>query len=154
MKAIISKICFTLFFLFCLFCNYVVAQIDDCERLKFGYDETGNRIKREWVIEPCLIINHPTFRESGTEQTNDTSNENCSGLIVFPNPVNDNLTVASKTDELIAELYIYDSKGKLIHNVKCRETQINISVLHYKPGMYTLLVYQGNNQHTYRIIKN
>lgn len=125
------------------------AQAVDCPQLGFEYDESGNRIKREYKIEPCSTFNNPNLRVASI----DTMQIPFSSLMVYPNPVFDNLTIESKSDYNIDEVFIYDSNSKEIYKSKYAEKRIIVPLQVHRPGIYFVNISRNNIISTYKIVK-
>ncbi len=70
-------------------------------------------------------------------------------LTVFPNPVNDYITIKNK--EVIQDIEIYDLAGKLVYRtqVQSAETRLNVSDLSH--GVYILKATAGNKHYYHKI---
>jgi hypothetical protein len=59
---------------------------------------------------------------------------NAAGVIVYPNPVNDILTINSEKE--IGEIKIYDVVGKLVYQELIKNSNAEIDVREFEPGIY------------------
>lgn len=133
-----------------LFLNFNAnAQTGNCPQLVYEYDESGNRIKREYKIEPCSTFNNPNLRIASS----DSIQTNFSSLNVYPNPVFDNLTIESMSDQNINEVFIYEANSKEIFKSKYNEKRIIVPLQFHKPGIYFVNISQDNIISTYKIVK-
>ena len=66
-------------------------------------------------------------------------------LVVYPNPVHDNLTIGMNVSGLaIEEIQIFDIHGRLVHQQKIHSPSCQIDVQPFKPGIYLLQVRDKN----------
>ncbi len=73
-------------------------------------------------------------------------------LIVFPNPVKDQLTV--QTNDLVGELLLYDLKGKkIVQQNIFHDLQTTINVESLSSGIYFLQFISGNKMFVAKILK-
>lgn len=127
----------------------VNAQTGNCPQLVYEYDESGNRIKREYKIESCSTYNNPNLRIASS----DSIQANFSSLKVYPNPVFDNLTIESLSDQNINEVFIYDANSKEIFKSNYNEKRIIVPLQFHKPGIYFVNISQDKLISTYKIVK-
>lgn len=93
--------------------------------------------------EDCFVWNEPTIKI----QSIPTNNIN-----IYPNPVDDILTISS-TDNAISRIEIFDISGRNIYNQKYYTNTINLSSL--SKGVYFLKIYDINNFNSmFKFIKN
>jgi hypothetical protein len=74
-----------------------------------------------------------------------------SQLLVYPNPMNDFVTVAAHNQ--ISDLKLYDQLGQLIFQCSPQKLQESINVSQLPNGMYFLQISMGNSIETKRLIK-
>jgi hypothetical protein len=76
--------------------------------------------------------------------------ENSNSFRVYPNPVNDKLTVEWNGK---AEISMYNSLGQKIISEKDAVNNIEINTLHWQTGIYLLSVQHGNSIVFRKIVK-
>ena len=136
--------------LFISFSTYALAQ--NCEKLKYTYDATGNRILRQFTIEPC---NQNQARMAGNEeQLPQIATTDYSQLQVYPNPASNMLYVQSIAEQSITELYLYDEQGKLVAAKKTNAQTDELPVQNLSKGIYYLHIHIETKPYIYRIIKH
>ncbi|MCF0074206.1 T9SS type A sorting domain-containing protein [Dyadobacter sp. CY261] len=79
------------------------------------------------------------------------------GLIVFPNPVLERLTVKTSGESQLTQVIMLDSKGRAVFNSECNpgrsESEINVKSL--SPGLYLLRATGADGRvSTAKVIKN
>jgi hypothetical protein len=75
-----------------------------------------------------------------------TDRYDAKSLIVFPNPVNDILSVFPDELNEIENIRIYSSKGSMIQNIQMKDFRNEIQVSHLLPGLYLLEVQYKNKK--------
>jgi hypothetical protein len=74
-------------------------------------------------------------------------------LVLFPNPVNDELSIVNNSgEELVFELY--DNAGKLIQTMVSSETNCKIGMQDKAAGIYQLKARSKFTERTFKIIRN
>ena len=78
------------------------------------------------------------------------------GLSVYPNPVNDKLTIDTAAfNSATANVTVYDITGKMVYNVEQSVTgNIQIDMASYNTGLYLVTVSAENKTLTQKVIKN
>ena len=72
-------------------------------------------------------------------------------VLIYPNPVNDQLNIESS--EKIIEYKLFDLSGKLLLTEKAQQFKTTLSFNHLASGMYFLNISTENATHTKRVIK-
>ena len=116
--------------------------------LKYSYDEAGNRIKRELVVEPISNPIKPTQSKSS-----DIMKEK--DIHIYPNPTEGMLRVeiVGLMDDDNCSLMISDITGRtvLTCNVSMQMTDLDISA--QPKGIYILSVTLNGGTDAWKIIK-
>lgn len=75
-------------------------------------------------------------------------------LVVYPNPVSDQLTVSLRTDAFqVTNMAVYDINGKLVHTQAVNDNQIEMSTRELASGNYFLRLSDGKNSVTTKFVK-
>jgi len=75
-------------------------------------------------------------------------------LVVYPNPVSDQLTVSLRTDAFqVTNMAVYDINGKLVHTQAVNDNQIEMSTRKLASGNYFLRLSDGKNSVTTKFVK-
>lgn len=75
---------------------------------------------------------------------------NSEKIKIYPNPVNEYLTINSQ--EAIKKIEFYDAMGRIVQSIISPKEQINVAQL--KKGVYSIKVYFTDNIYTSKLIKN
>jgi len=142
---------YTLLFLFFL----VVLQIEG-QAIKYDYDASGNRIKREKVI----ALKSAELNEEDEDDYEDAEDfyEDFFGerkVVIYPNPTKGVLRVDfqnyGNTDDM--QLIIYDMQGKLLQQIINVSIQTILDLTSYPTGVYLLLLIEGDEKSQWKIVK-
>ncbi|MBQ3733388.1 MAG: T9SS type A sorting domain-containing protein [Bacteroidales bacterium] len=75
-------------------------------------------------------------------------------VVVYPNPVADQLTVSLRTDAFrVSEMAIYDLNGKLVMAQPVEDNQISVNATRLATGNYFLRLSDGKNSVTTKFVK-
>ena len=75
-------------------------------------------------------------------------------VVVYPNPVADQLTVTLRTDAFrVSEMAIYDLNGKLVMAQPVEDNQISVNATRLASGNYFLRLSDGKNSVTTKFVK-
>lgn len=75
-------------------------------------------------------------------------------VMVYPNPVADQLTVTLRTDAFrVSEMAIYDLNGKLVMTQPVEDNQISVNAARLATGSYFLRLSDGRNSVTTKFVK-
>jgi|LakMenEpi03Aug12_release.lakeMendotaPanAssembly.Ray.scaffolds.fasta_scaffold460532_2 hypothetical protein len=117
-------------------------------QIKYNYDASGNR------TNASSNKNNNDFSNHHFSDFNNPLNES-DKILIFPNPVSDNLIVRIENDNLSNkfEVSIYDVTGKLVLNTKAiQEATIDVSKLDW--GIYFVTATSDKKIKHLKIIKN
>lgn len=118
--------------------------------IKFSYDMSGNRIKRELVADSVLEQQkHKILKKIGSvEMTSDK-------ISVTPNPTDgqfriylNNLGIKGRCD-----ISIYSYSGQVLFQKSYNENEIDVNISSFSAGAYLLLIKIDNDLYTKKIIK-
>ena len=99
-----------------------------------------------------------SFQDVDCDYIDDTNIEenNHSGISIFPNPVDDNITIS--LTEGYSSIEIYDSFGRMMMSRQVDETTgqqvINVDISSYPSGLYLVVVKNDTGRYYKRIVKN
>ena len=75
-------------------------------------------------------------------------------VVVYPNPVTDQLTVTLRTDAFrVSEMAVYDLNGKLVMTQPVEDNQISVNAAHLATGNYFLRLSDGKSSVTTKFVK-
>lgn len=75
-------------------------------------------------------------------------------IVVYPNPVSDNLNVTLKTDEFqVTNIAVYDINGKLVLSQPIHDNQISVNARQLATGSYFLRLSDGKRSITTKFVK-
>lgn len=118
--------------------------------LKYNYDDVGNRISREIIIQKQKNQDSADLPVKHVEEK--LLNRN---ITIYPNPTKGELkiVISDISDKDNIEAYIYSSTGLLINKcVLCNESII-INITNQPSGIYFLTLMIEGSKHTWKIIK-
>ncbi len=88
------------------------------------------------------------------ESTASVADENWfEDVLLYPNPVKDNLTIKVPAHLLGAKATIYSLLGQELNSFVQKESTMNVNLSHYKKGVYILRFENNNKLATYKIFK-
>ena len=129
--------------------GYVVFKIKTLETLQLG-DTFTNQAEIYFDFNFPVITNMYSTSVQENLGINDFEK---SDVVLFPNPVNNQLYVKSKLN--IDTIKIFDINGRLIQNKKMiySNDEIELSVSELKSGIYFLEVYSNKQKEVLRFVK-
>ena len=120
--------------------NYGTVTLEEGEQImKVSFDNGGLNLGK-------MIFESPDG-SSPTSLTESRTNE----IIVYPNPVTDDLTLELSDNKGI--IYVRDIAGKVLQEVIVSDFILTIELTNYQSGVYFLVVKQGNHSKSEKIIK-
>lgn len=122
-------------------------------RIGYGYDASGNRVKREIVM--------PVQKNMAKQQNYSIENHRFSDMLrdhsikIFPNLTNESLNICTsglkETDESFLE--VYTSRGMQVLKKSIETDNIDISISNLPTGIYLLKITINDDATTWKIIK-
>jgi len=135
--------------LFCLALLPVVSSAQD--RIGYSYDASGNRIKREIIMQPS----------KAKQQTFETERQVFSDMLqehdvkIYPNPTDGILKVRisgiKNTDK--CSLAIYTMRGDRVMLDERQQYNFDVNISNQPAGTYLLRITINNQSTTWKIIK-
>ena len=115
--------------------------------VKYSYDATGNRIQRKITVIPPSNSN----RVAGNTPAKPSENYT---IGVFPNPVQDHLTVNISGSAASCALVLSDESGRVLLSLQNQALNSEVDMRPYQPGVYYLSVTpSGGKVAVYKILK-
>ena len=96
------------------------------------------------ATESCDLVAHFEYTEGVGEQS-------ANALVIYPNPVNDKLTVEAQ--EAIGTVEIYNLMGAVIYSQKNCGTKVNINTTDLQSGIYFIRLMNDKVSETRRFVK-
>jgi hypothetical protein len=138
--------------------TFVIAQSN--VKYKYDYDASGNRIKREIVIE--LLKNnvvdslkniYPNL--NNIETFNNESEENNVNLLnIFPNPTFGKVNIiTNSSNQNPSDLIIINSTGQILLQEKITTTEYVFDLNNYAVGYYIFKITSAKNTGVWKIVK-
>ena len=129
------------------------ATISEAQTLiKFSYDDAGNRIKREIVLQKSSTAN-PDTTASSVKPVSEMLGK--MKITIYPNPTKGQLSVAitNLPAKASGEIKIFNIAGNVIRYQKMLGplNQIDFSI--YPSGIYVLYLKVGQDESKWKIIK-
>lgn len=118
--------------------------IHDSTTVNLYYQEYMQRYKEEGATE--FVVDRCDFVDI-------TENEITSSIHLYPNPASQFITVQIPELSGKGVIFIYDFTGKLILTQDARGEFETINIGELRPGMYLVVVRNGNNNWTTNFIK-
>ncbi|NHN26403.1 T9SS type A sorting domain-containing protein [Flavobacterium jejuense] len=129
--------------------GYIVFQIKPTAGYAIG-DIIPNTANIYFDFNPAIVTNTFTTEFVETLSTKDfTTND----FFVYPNPINDQLFVTSKSNRLIESLNITDVLGKMIYTENINVTSTQLDVSNFQKGIYFLKVKSNEKEEVIKMIK-
>jgi Secretion system C-terminal sorting domain len=108
--------------------------------------------------ETSMTLNHYTD-ECITLSSREDDTKQLSELSVYPNPAQDNITISLNQSSVSGfSISIFDATGNLIHvlhptQFKAKSDSITFDFSNYATGVYNIVIQDGINKHSEKVIK-
>lgn len=141
------------------------SQISSQPHIIFSYDDAGNRIKRQYVLDDLSAIARHSegvpdevfeTKKSNTRKSNpnEIKPDSSISVMISPNPATEfiNVNIDRKID-VKSIITVFDVSGKLISSVENTSGIENIDLQPLNVGIYYVRVINGEKQVLYKLIK-
>ncbi|WP_052184205.1 T9SS type A sorting domain-containing protein [Psychroserpens sp. Hel_I_66] len=128
--------------------GYVLYKIKTLDALVLG-DTFSNQAEIYFDFNAPIITNNYTTEIS--EEQLSTNEFSVLNTKIYPNPVNDVLTIES--DAIIDSAILYDINGREILVSKFEGTNYQMDLSELKSGIYFLKVFSSSGNHTLKVLK-
>lgn len=117
--------------------------------VSYGYDATGNRIKREIVMSTYNNIRKAPQKASVSECLSDRT------IKIYPNPTKGMLKIEiggwTETDR--GSITIHSTNGAILITRSLTESSMTFDITNYSAGIYLMHIKIGDKGTTWKIIK-
>ncbi len=145
------KIQFSILLIAIMFSSGIAQTIPAYE---YGYDESGNRIRRELILIPD---NKKIETDGVSDDSTVVYNYNVFDyeVKIYPNPTQGylNVEIIDFPAHISAEIIVYDLQGRLIHRSISSETLTGIDFSAHPAGMYVLQLIIDNRKKEWNVLK-
>lgn len=111
----------------------LVAQTENHCKVRYGYNVTGDRIKRDWY---CWVPGHDEEKEPDAEPKNRSSSIEEMQLNVMPNPASDQLQISVPEEFASGTMDLITSTGSIVATQRVTGTITVIDVNSLPSGQY------------------
>lgn len=136
------------------FCTFLILNCVsilwalNAQEISYAYDNAGNRIKREIMIDPQNIksrSSEESFQESLSSQN----------VKIYPNPTIGHLKIefSNYSDDSDYILELFNSQGQSLYHIQPRSSITEIDITDKQAGLYILKITIDSNESTWKIIK-
>ena len=134
----------------CLLC-FLVGILQAQTKIRYYYDASGNRIKRE------IVLSRVQNRALADPEDEKPLSEKFAGQTVrfYPNPTKGQITIAisGNTEELSGDVKIFTMNGKCIATRKIVSSKVYFDLSNQPAGNYILKMTLNGKSATWKIIK-
>lgn len=127
----------------------VISQIGNTRVINYDYDEAGNRIRREIVINSRRIAENSGLIENFSEVLAQK------GIRIYPNPTKGVLKVEivgyESTDMCLMQ--VFNMEGVQVLSIRPSEQESNLDLSNFSNGMYILNLLLNGEYCIWKIIK-
>jgi len=172
---------FTLIITFIIISINAFAQGGGVYQIKFSYDNAGNRVRREIILQiksqqqndslqpPAndTVASSVNLDSSAYDQQDETGISDTNGtsqyadmlgdqqIVIYPNPTTGRLQVKITpfNTEIPAEITVYDLQGRLILEKSCTSELTIVDFSKFTTASYILKVRLADKQSEWKIVK-
>lgn len=149
-KRIFKRIA-VIFMLFMVLSVWAGANVCAQNKIKYTYDDAGNRLtrKKEIVVQTRGALNNEEEPSVYEEELSETK------VTIYPNPTKGVLKVDISGVEKFenAQISLYDLTGKLLQQWAGISQSNEIDLSERTPGMYIMQIVYNGNTSSWKIIK-
>lgn len=149
-KRIFKRIA-VIFMLFMVLSVWAGANVCAQNKIKYTYDDAGNRLtrKKEIVVQTRGALNNEEEPSVYEEELSETK------VTIYPNPTKGVLKVDISGVEKFenAQISLYDLTGKLLQQWAGISQSNEIDLSERTPGMYIMQIVYNGNASSWKIIK-
>ena len=135
----------------------VIAQNTTYCIIKYSYDASGNRIKREYVCDvvDSLDPNAPVQPPAGSARMANPNDANSSNVAfeVFPNPTTGMVTVVQKGAVTNATLQVINETGATVYSKTLSNKEEPVDLSKFSTGVYYFVLRSTQTTTTKKVIK-
>ncbi|MEK6154534.1 T9SS type A sorting domain-containing protein [Flavobacteriaceae bacterium 3-367] len=148
------------FYVFTLISGHAQSQY----KISFSYDAAGNQTLRNRVCVNCnssakvadsTIV--ASVEDQGAPMREDSENFGESGIVIYPNPVTDILTLEWRdTRKKVAQLTLFSGIGQQLFqkSINTHQGTMGLNFSTYASGRYIVVVlYTDRSSHSFHVIK-
>ena len=128
---------------------WVMTYAASAQRVKYSYDNAGNRIKREIVMKAKSSYKETSRTECFSEMLSDKD------IRIYPNPTKGRLKIEiagyENSDRCV--LRIFNTSGQQILSTHASSPWTELDISSRANGIYILYISLNNKETTWKIIK-
>lgn len=130
--------------IFC-FCESVHGQ----NVVRYSYDATGNRIKKE------IVLSKEKMNESDTDEQSYSDMLDKHDIQIYPNPTEGDLTIniSNMNSSNQVSIMLYEVNGSLVKQQKVENGQTRMDIRDKVAGIYMMQINIDGKSTTWKIIK-
>lgn len=126
----------------------LIPALSYAQEISYTYDNAGNRIKREIVMDPQNIksrSSEESFQESLSSQS----------VKIYPNPTIGHLKIefSNYSEDSNYILDLFNTQGQSLYHFQPRSSITEIDITDRQAGLYILKITIDSNESTWKIIK-
>lgn len=133
------------------FVVFYLSVISYGQIVNYAYDNSGNRTSRTVTLSKSILTDRDSSKsqEKITEQIEDQS------IIVYPNPVREeiNVEISGYDESRESSITVIDQGGRILINQVQVSNRNTLNLSRYPTGVYFMIIRLGNNKTKYTIIK-
>jgi Secretion system C-terminal sorting domain len=134
-----------------LLCIYAIQMNAQTEcYIKYTYDDSGNRIKREFICaeRDTILPGNPIGSRMAKPTVAKPFDVN-----VYPNPSNGIFTIACSMLEKNMQLQVINYAGQTVYTQSLIQIKTDIDISNMASGLYTFIIKSNLNVESRRVVK-
>lgn len=117
-------------------------------KIRYSYDNAGNRIKREIVVDTKSVLDDSTpeyFSEMLSEKN----------IRIYPNPTHGHLKIEILSWDNADRCFfrLYNSVGQQVLSIRASSSNTELDISYYPDGLYILHIALNEKKTAWKIIK-